>query len=147
MVRRRTLDPEQAVEHGPNVALRVPRLALTDVKEHNAGGALGFVGVLNGESEPKAALEMESANDRSERAGESVCTELLRARVPTELVMNDPIPSPFSYELVYKLAHRARGNNLELGHLRDVRQSSGPNASVGAADTRRPLASERSPGP
>ena len=117
MVRRRVLDTEQVVEHGPDVALRVPRLALADVKDHNAGGAVGFVGRLNGEGEPKAALEMESANDRSERAGESVCTELLRARVPTELVMNGPIPSPFSHELVYKLAHRARGNNLELGHV------------------------------
>jgi len=31
MVRRRILDPEQVVEHGPDVALSVPRLALTDV--------------------------------------------------------------------------------------------------------------------
>jgi hypothetical protein len=117
MVRRRVLDPEQVVEQCPDVALRVPRLALADVKDHNAGGALGFVGRLNGEGEPKAALEMESANDRSERTGESVCTELLRARVPTELVMSGSIPSPLSHELVYELAHRARGYNLELGHL------------------------------
>ena len=147
MVRRRTLDPEQAVEHGPNVALGVPRLALTDVKDHDAGGALWFVGRLNGEGEPKIALEMDSADDRSERARESVCTELLRARVPTKLLIDGSIPSPFSYELVYQLAHRARGDHLELGHLRDVRQSSGPNASVGAAETSRPLASERRPGP
>jgi hypothetical protein len=32
MVRRRVLDPEQVVEHGPDVALRVPRLALADVR-------------------------------------------------------------------------------------------------------------------
>jgi hypothetical protein len=60
---------------------------------------------------------MDSTNDRRERAGESVCTELLRARVATELVMNCPIASPFSHELVYKLAHRARSDHLELGHL------------------------------
>ena len=147
MVRRRILDPEQVVEHGPDVALGVPRLALTDVEDHDAGGALGVVGRLNGESEPKIALEMDSTNDRSERAREPVCTELLRARVPTKLLINGSIPSPFSHELVYQLAHRARSDHLELGHLWDVRQSSGPNASVGAADTSRPLASERKPGP
>ena len=75
MVRRRILDPEQVVEHGPDVAGSVPRLALTDIKDHDAGGALRFVGRLNGEGEPKTALEMDSADDRSERARESVCTE------------------------------------------------------------------------
>jgi hypothetical protein len=147
MVRRRILDAEQVMEHGPHIALGVPRLALTDVKDHDAGGALWFVGRLNGEGETKIALEMDSADDRSERARESVCTKLLRARVPTELVMNGSIPSPFTHELVYKLAHRARGDHLELGHFWDVRQSSGPNASVGAAETSRPLASARKPGP
>jgi hypothetical protein len=95
----------------------VPRLALADVKDHNAGGALGFAGRLNGEGEAKIAFETESTNDRRERAGESVCTELLRARVATELVMNCAVASPFSHELVHKLAHRARGDHLELGHL------------------------------
>ena len=95
MVRRRILDPEQVPEHGPDVALGVARLALTDIEDHNAGRALGVVGRLNGESEPKIALEMDSTNDRSERARESVCTELLRARVPTKLLINGSIPSPF----------------------------------------------------
>jgi hypothetical protein len=107
--RRRILDPEQIVEHSPDVALGVARLALTNVKDHDAGGAVGCVGRLNGEGEPKIALEMDSTNDRTERARESVRTELLRAGVSTELVMNGPIPSPFSHELVYKLAHRAGG--------------------------------------
>jgi hypothetical protein len=147
MVRRGILDPEQVVDHGPDVALRMARLALTSVKDHDAGGAPRFVGRLNGEREPKPALEMDSADDRSERARQSVRTELLRARVPTELVVNGPISSLLSDKLVYKLAHRARGDHLELGDLWDVRQSSGPNASVGAAETSRPLASERKPGP
>ena len=77
MVRRRILDPEQVLEHGPDVALGVARLALTDIEDHDTGRALGVVGRLNGESEPKIALEMDSTNDRSERARESVCTELL----------------------------------------------------------------------
>ena len=83
MVRGGILDPEQIVDHGPDVALRMARLALTNVKDHDAGGAPRFVGRLNGEREPKAALEVNSADDRSERARESVCTELLRARVAT----------------------------------------------------------------
>jgi len=147
MVRRRILDPEQVVEHGPDVALGVPRLALTDVEDHDTGRALGVVGQLNGEGEPKIALEVDSTNDRSERARESVCTELLRARVSTKLLINGSIPSPFSHELVYARAHRARSDHLELGHVWNVRQSSGPNALVGAADTSRPLARERKPGP
>src|SRR5205085_2052577 len=140
-------DPEQVVQHGPDVALGMPRLALTDVQDHDAAGAVRFVGGLNAEREPKAALEMDSTNDRSERAGEPVCTQLLRARVPTKLLINSSIPSPFSHELVHELAHRARSDHLELGHVRNGRQSSGPNASVGAAETSRPLARERKPGP
>lgn len=147
MVRRRILDPEQAVEHGPDVALGVPRLALTDVEDHDTGRALGVVGRLNGESDPKTTLQMDCTNDRSERAREPVCAELLRARVPTKLLINGSIPSPFSHELVYERTHRARSHHLELGHVWNVRQSSGPNASVGPADTSRPLASERRPGP
>ena len=95
----------------------------------------------------KSALEMDSANDRSERAREPVCTELRRARVPTELLINGSIPSPFSRELVYELAHRPRRDHLELGHVWNGRQSSGPNASVGAAEMSCPLPSERKPGP
>lgn len=147
MVRGRILDPEQVVEHGPDVALGVPRLALTDVEDHDMGPALGVVGRLYGESEPKIAFEMDSTNDGSERARESVCAELLRARVPTELVISGSIPSPFSHELVYELAHRAWSDHFELGHVWNVRQSSAPNVSVGAADTSRPLASDRKPGP
>jgi hypothetical protein len=56
-------------------------------------GPSGVLGRLKGESEPKIALEMDSTNDRSERAREPVCTELLRARVPTKLLIDRSIPS------------------------------------------------------
>jgi hypothetical protein len=147
MVRRRILDSEQIVEHGPHIALPVARLASAYIQDHNASGNLRFIGRLNGEGEPKVALEMDSADDRSERARESVCTEVRRARVPTELVINGSIASPFSRKVVHKLAHRPRRDDLELGHVWRVDQSSGPNASVGAAETSCPLASERKPGP
>ena len=68
-------------------------------KGSRRGWAFRFGGWLNGEGEPKTALEMDSADDWSERAREAVRTELRRARVPTELVMNGPIPSPFPHEL------------------------------------------------
>jgi hypothetical protein len=95
----------------------VARLALTHIQDHYASGDLRSIGRLNGEREPKVPLEMDSADDRSERPRESVCTELRRAGVPTELVMDGSIPSPFSRKLVYKLAHRPRRDHLELGHL------------------------------
>jgi hypothetical protein len=125
----------------------VKRFALTHVQDHYASRDLRFIGRLKGEREPKVPFEMDSADDRSERARESVCTELRRARVPTELLMNGSIPSPFSRKLVYKLAHRPRRDHLELGHRCGVGQSSAPNASVGAAEMSCSLASERKPGP
>ena len=77
------------------------RLALPHIQDHYAGGNLRLIGRLNGEREAKPPLQMDSADDRSERARESVSTELRRAGIPTELFIDASIPGPFSRKLVY----------------------------------------------
>ena len=69
MARRRVVNPEQVVHGGPNVAFAVPRLALADVKDHDAGWPLSLVGRLHGEGEAEAPLQADTADDRLERAG------------------------------------------------------------------------------
>ena len=143
MVRRRILNPEQVVEHGPDVALGVPRLALTDVEDHDASGALGVVGRLNGESDAEIALQMDSTNDRSERAREPV-SPLLRATVPDEAAhrrSRSPARFPTSSSTSLRTGRGVTTSNS--GTFRDdrrvvraerVRRSSGHEPPVGERD-------------
>jgi hypothetical protein len=116
VVSRRILHAEEVVQHRPDVALTVARLAQADVQDHNPSRLTRRLWGLHREREPVPAVKVDATHDWFEWPGKPVRPELWSTRIPTKLVVYPPVAGSPAGQGVDKLAYGAQRDDLVLGH-------------------------------
>ena len=92
--------PEELMQKSPNVRLAMTRLSVAYVQNHDAKPIIVVRSErrLSSEGEPVTALEPNSADDRSERAAQTVSAELLATRIDSQQTPRISVSSALARE-------------------------------------------------